>query len=166
MVLRGSVDLTPTTQQITLLRRASTNAATRHILRQMALHGSYSYYQISFGYNAPYEDTPHLRLNAPNRFLHLVLLGGTVDLHGPSWPLTPDPPYHPPATNLGKRTLGGKTGTLYYLTPRSESLFSGHLTFVWHQGPWTYVASMHAWTPLAGATAFLAAIIGHMKPTR
>jgi hypothetical protein len=85
---------------------------------------------LEMGYSAPYEHRPEL--NGPNRFLHLVLLGGRA---------AGDPENF--GSPLGSRRLGGHSGRLY--RGRTGGLHHSHIVFVWRERGTRYAASLHGW---------------------
>lgn len=143
---RASVG-TPPGSPPPVLREPRTNAPGGPHASRFALH---------FTYSSPYE-VEQWR-NTPDRFLHFVVMGGDF----PPERLA-QPPFDPPAVDLGPRNWGGRLGRLYKAAPYSEgpSLHGNHFIFIWHQQGVRYAASLHSWRPKPAA-AVLAALVANL----
>jgi hypothetical protein len=122
-------------------------------------------YDFAILYGAPDESPTGDNLNTPATFLHFELLGGryvaqSLGLSGLAGTV-------PLQRRIGRRTIAGRAGVLYFGLPHSKGggEFGSHYTFVWRQGRWRYAASLHSWTPHSATLEVLSAIIASLKPS-
>jgi hypothetical protein len=123
-----------------------------------------SWYGISLAYSVPYEATPgDSARNAPDRFLHLEVLGGRWQGDDPAWSMRAW--LRTGKRLIGRATLGGHEGRLYDHPPYGEAgVFGSHMTFIWEDGPITYAASLHRWKPRSETRRLLDQIVARLEP--
>lgn len=123
-------------------------------------------YDFAVLYGAPDESPGGEPHNAPASFLHFEVLGGryvgdALGLQGRAGTV-------PLQRRLGRRTLAGHRGQLYFGLPytRGGGEFGSHYTFVWQQGRWKYAASLHSWTPRTATLGVLTALVAGLSVQR
>ena len=102
------------------------------------------YYELEMTYGSPSSGVRRPQTHTPRRFFHFGLAGGRFTNGEVAFDYPLGNSGERSARRIGSTVLGGIHGTLWIgrLWP-AGGIWGGHLIFIWHRGPYRYLATLH-----------------------
>jgi hypothetical protein len=121
------------------------------------------YYELDVEYGSPSSGVGKPQTHTPRRFFHFGLAGGRFTDGEVAFDYPLGNSGERSARRIGPATLGGIHGTLWMgrLWP-AGGIWGGHLMFIWHRGPYRYLATLHTWRPLSQPRRVLGRIVASL----
>lgn len=121
------------------------------------------YYELDMSYGSPSSGVRKPQTHTPRRFFHFGLAGGRFTNGEVAFDYLLGNSGERSARRIGRAVLGGIHGTLWMgrLWP-AGGIWGGHLMFIWHRGPYRYLATLHTWRPLSQPRRVLGRIVASL----
>jgi hypothetical protein len=128
--------------------------------------GGRHYYELEMTYGSPSSGVRKPQTHTPRRFFHFGLAGGRFTNGEVAFDYRLGNSGERSARRIGPAALGGVHGNLWMgrLWP-AGGIWGGHLMFIWHRGPYRYLATLHTWRPLSQPRRVLARIVASLRIT-
>jgi hypothetical protein len=126
-----------------------------------------TFYEFNAIYGSPSSGVTKPQTHTPKQFFHFGFAGGKFRNGQVAFDYPLGNTDTTSARRLGPANLAGIHGTLWIGRPWPlGGIWGGHLMFIWHHGPYRYLATLHTWLPRNQPRRVLARILQSLKPAQ